>query len=147
MQRDLAYYKSCFDHLSVNKKGGQLAPHKPLLLLSIIDLVDCGIIKSHKIELSEALITAFELNKMRYTRNILHFKPNIGMPFFYMNTEPFWKLVPKVVGNMPYTYAISTLRDSYKYAEIDNELFSILQEPSAAEALRQVLIDAYLLHP
>lgn len=53
---DLAYYMQCFDHLSVNKKGGQLAPHKPLLLLAVIDLVECGIIRSPQIELSEALI-------------------------------------------------------------------------------------------
>ena len=49
---DLAYYMQCFDHLSVNKKGGQLAPHKPLLLLAVIDLVECGIIRSPQIELS-----------------------------------------------------------------------------------------------
>ena len=30
MVKYLAYYQQCFAHLSVNKKGGQLAPHKPL---------------------------------------------------------------------------------------------------------------------
>ena len=68
----------CFDHLSVNKKGWQLAPHK-LLLLAVIDLVECGIICSPQIELSEALLTAFKLNDMRYMRHIAHFKPNIGI--------------------------------------------------------------------
>ena len=144
MNNDLAYYMQCFDHLSVNKKGGQLAPHKPLLLLAIIDLVGGGIIKSPQIELTEALITAFKLNETRYTRNIAHFKPNIGMPYFHMSGEPFWRLVPKVPGNSPSSYAISTLRNFYKYAEIDLELFELMKEPATAQQLRKVLVDTYL---
>lgn len=144
MDKDLTYYENCFSHLSVNKKGGHLAPHKPLLLLAVIDLVDCGIITSPQIELSEALITAFKLNDLRYTRNIIHFKPNIGMPFFYMNTEPFWRLVPKVPGNEPYTYAISSLRNHYKYAEIGHELFTLLKNPAACQRLREVLTTSFL---
>lgn len=142
--KDLSYYLSCFENLSVNKKGGQLAPHKPLLLLAVIDLVECGIIKSPKIELSEALITAFKLNETRFTRNIVHFKPNIGMPYYHMTAEPFWWLVPKVPGNKPNTYAISTLRNFYKYAEIDHELFEMMKVPATAQQLRRILIDIYL---
>lgn len=96
----LSHYERRLAQLSVNKKGGHLAPHKPLLLLAVIDLVDCGIIRSPQIELSDALITAFKINETRFTRGIIHFKPNIWMPFFHMTTEPFWRLVPKVQGNM-----------------------------------------------
>ena len=144
MVKDLAYYQSCFENLSVNKKGGHLAPHKPLLLLAVIDLVECGIIKSQQIELSEALITAFKLNETRFTRDIVHFKPNIGMPYYHMDYEPFWRLVPKVPGKKPNTYAISTLRNLYKCAEIDYELFELMKIPSTAQQLRKILIDMYL---
>ena len=144
MVKDLAYYQLCFENLSVNKKGGQLAPHKPLLLLAVIDLVECGIIKSPQIELGEPLITAFKLNDMRYTRHIAHFKPNIGMPYYHMSGEPFWKLVPKVPDNAPSSYAISTLRNFYKCAEIDHELFELMKVSATAQQLRKVLIDTYL---
>ena len=144
MVKELAYYQRCFENLSVNKKGGHLAPHKPLLLLAVIDMVECGIIKSPQIELSEALITAFKLNETRYTRGIAHFKPNIGMPYYHMNAEPFWKLVPRVPGNAPSSYAISTLRNFYKCAEIDHELFELMKVPATAQQLRKVLIDTYL---
>ena len=142
--KDLAYYERCFGNLSVNKKGGHLAPHKPLLLLAVIDLVDCGIIKSPQIELTEALITAFKLNETRYTRNIVHFKPNIGMPYYHMSGEPFWRLVAKKPSSTPSSYAVSTLRSHYKYAEIDNELFELLKDPVAGQKLRIVLIDTFL---
>ena len=144
VNKDLAYYLQCFDHLSVNKKGGQQAPHKPLLLLAVIDLVECGIIRSPQIELSKALLTAFKLNDLRYTRHIAHFKPNIGMPYYHMSGEPFWRLVPKVPGNSPSSYAISTLRNFYKCAEIDHELFELMKEPATAQQLRKVLVDTYL---
>ena len=121
-----------------------MAPHKPLLLLAVIDLVECGIIRSPQIELSEALITAFKLNETRFTRGIVHFKPNIGMPFYHMTAEPFWRLVPKVPGNAPSSYAISTLRNFYKCAEIDSELFELMKNPATASQLRKVLIDTYL---
>ena len=144
MNKDLAYYQHCFENLSVNKKSGQLAPHKPLLLLAVIDLVECGIIKSPEIELSEALITAFKLNETRYTRGIVHFKPNIGMPYYHMNGEPFWRLVPFNTGKAPNTYAISTLRNFYKCAVIDHELFELMKVPATAQHLRKILIDTYL---
>lgn len=99
--KSLSHYERCLAQLSVNKEGGQLAPHKPLLLLAVIDLVECGIIRSPQIELSEALLTAFKLNDMRYTRHIAHFKPNIGMPYYHMSGEPFWRLVPKVPATRP----------------------------------------------
>ena len=142
--KDLAYYERCFESLSVNKKGGQLAPHKPLLLLAVIDLVECGIIKSPEIELGEPLITAFKLNETRYTHGIVHFKPNVGMPFYHMSGEPFWRLVPISPGKTPNTYAISTLRNFYKCAVIDHELFELMKVPATAQQLRKVLIDTYL---
>ncbi len=60
----------------------------------VVDLVKCGIIKSPEIELSEALITASKLNETRYTRGIVHFKPNIEMPYYHIGGEPFWRFRP-----------------------------------------------------
>ena len=43
MTKDLEYYKDCFSSLNTMKKCGKLAPHKALLLLSIIDLIERGV--------------------------------------------------------------------------------------------------------
>jgi putative restriction endonuclease len=51
--KDFSYYKDCFSTLHTAKSKGFFAPHKPLLLLSVIDLVERGIIRSNRIELSE----------------------------------------------------------------------------------------------
>lgn len=123
---------------------GLVAPHKPLLLLAIMDLIEDDIIQSPQIELNDALETAFKWNFECYAINITHFKPVIGTPFYHMSYEPFWNLVSKVPGITPNTTAVSTLRRHYKYAEIDQELFEQMKDPDARHHLREVLIKSYL---
>lgn len=142
--KNILYYEFRFSHLSTNKVGDKVAPHKPLLLLSVIDLIEKGIINSPIIELSDALVDAFERNANIYVSGIEHFKPNLGMPFFYMRSESFWKLVPRVDVVTPVVITISSLRRHYSHAKIDDELFQLLQNQVTAQPLRRVLIETYL---
>lgn len=144
VNKNILYYEFRFSHLSTNKVGDKVAPHKPLLLLSVIDLIEKGIINSPIIELSDALVDAFERNANIYVSGIEHFKPNLGMPFFYMRSESFWKLIPRVDGVTPMVNTISSLRKYYSHARIDDELYQLLQVSAAAQSLRQVLIETYL---
>lgn len=142
--KDLAYYEKCFGHLNVNRMGGQVAPHKPILLLAIMDLVECEMIMLPQIELREALIAAFKWNWVRQVQKDYRFKPVIGTPFYHMSGEPFWRLVPKDPSYAPNTTNITTLREHYEYAEIDSELFVLMLDADARQRLRKVLIETYL---
>lgn len=144
LTKNLSYYEYCFINLVVNRHNGQVAPHKPLLLISLIDLITDGSITSPIIELSDALVDDFERNANIYVSGTEHFKPNLGMPFFYMRSEPFWKLMSRVDGVTPVVNTISSLRRHYSHAKIDDELFQLLQDSAAAQSLRQVLIETYL---
>ena len=142
--KDLAYYESLFAHLNVNKMGGQVAPHKSILLLAIMDLVECEMIMLPQIELREALIAAFKWNWVRHVQKDIRFKPVIGTPFYHISGEPFWRLVPKDPSYAPNTTNITTLREHYEYAEIDSELFVLMLDADARQRLRKVLIETYL---
>lgn len=144
VNKDLSYYEQLFAHLNVNRKAGRPAPHKPLLLLAIIDLVECEVIMLPQIELGEALIAAFKWNIVKYAPNTAHFKPVIGTPFYHMSNEPFWRLVPKDPSYAPSTTNITTLREHYQYAEIDSELFVLMLDVKALQRLRTILIETYL---
>ena len=144
VKKNILYYEFRFSHLSTNKVGYKVAPHKPLLLLSVIDLIEKGIINSPIIGLSDALVEAFKRNAIIYASEIEHFKPNIGMPFFYMRSEPFWELIPKDDGVTPVANTIPSLRKHYFHARIDDELFQLLQNQATAQSLRRVLIETYL---
>ena len=144
LNKDILYYEQCFGHLNVNRMGGQVAPHKPILLLAIMDLVECEIILLPQIELGEALIAAFKWNWVRLVPKVTHFKPVIGTPFYHLSGEPFWRLVPKDPSYAPNTTNITTLRGNYQYAEIDPELFVLMLDADARLNLRKVLIETYL---
>lgn len=144
VNKSIVYYEFRFSHLSTAKSGNKVAPHKPLLLLSVIDLIETGIIISRIIELSDALVESFKRNANIYASGIEYFKPNIGMPFFYMRSEPFWELIPKDDGVTPVANTIPSLRKHYTHARIDDELFQLLQDPATAQSLRRVLIETYL---
>lgn len=142
--RDLTYYEHLFAHLNVNRMSGQVAPHKPILLLAILDLVECEMIMLPQIELREALIAAFKWNWVSRVQKDIRFKPAIGTPFYHMSGEPFWKLVPKDPSYAPNTTNITSLCEHYQYAEIDPELFVLMLDADARQRLRKVLIETYL---
>ena len=141
--------------LRTAKIKGFCAPHKPLLLLSVIDLVERGVIDSNCIELSDALVRTFDANTKKYIGVSMIFKPNIGQPFYHMQNEPFWHLVESVYGQSmaaesieeykkkTVVYSLGRLRSDYVYAQIDQELFELLQDQTVRARLRVLLISKY----
>ena len=172
--KDFDYYYNCFGNLNTAKKMGLSAPHKPLLLLSVLDLIEQGFITSNLIELSETLINRFQDNTKAYLGNSIIFNPNIGYPFYHLSSEPFWKHLHKInsqtiiaeeksqnhensvskVAECQVTYnrtemekpiySIKGLRERYAGALIDKELFVLLQNQDARAKLRTLLISRYL---
>lgn len=124
----------------------KLAPHKPLLLLSVLDLVARNELTSPFIEISGDLV---ELNELfnGYWRRVapLGKSSSIAFPFSRLHNEPFWKLVPvpgreispAVLNNIS---NVSQLRRAALGARLDEELFLHLQRPDSRNELRQALL-------
>jgi len=145
-EHNLLYYNYRFSHLKTAKAHGLVAPHKPLLLLAVMELVEAGKIDSPRIMLSDELVSTFNHNAQFYDPEVEHYHPNIGMPYYHMHSEPFWRLVPREDGVTPNVTSISGLRHHYLYAEIDKELFSILFDAESRVSLQTTLIETYLKH-
>lgn len=134
------------NHAEKNKKGS-VAPHKPILLLSVIKLIEDGVIRSPRIYLTPELISTFknyweQLANSKYHREI-------ALPFFYLKSDDFWKLVPKLGQQEALMTAkgiktIGQLNARVSHAEIDEPLFQLLQGADERGELRQVLLDTYL---
>src|SRR6187455_1618469 len=75
-----------------DKRGSHERPHKPVLLLSIIDLLDRRVIRDNAVPLSDELIATFK----RYFAVVKREddQPTIQNPFFHLSGDGFWKLVP-----------------------------------------------------
>ena len=76
-----------------NEATRKQAPHKPLLLLAVLDLVARGVLTSSFIEISGDLV---ELNDLftGYWRRVVPItqKSSIAFPFSRLHNEPFWSL-------------------------------------------------------
>ena len=119
-------YLDYFSSLHTNTQRGVKAPHKAIMLLSVIDLVEYGVITSNQIEFSERLEQQFQHNWLRYVGQSDVFQPRVGTPFWHLNNEPFWRLVPYEGGDEAIgmhlqgnPYAPGTTRKLIRYAEID----------------------------
>ena len=69
------------------------APHKPLLLLSVLDPFERGPVTVNLIELTPDLGELFT----RYWTRIMppDRRGNLALPFFHLRSDGFWHLVPK----------------------------------------------------
>ena len=76
-------------HLSTATIMGRKAPHKAVLLLAIMDLVETGIIVMPQFVLSEQLEETFKKEWYRYIGSPLIFKCKVSTPFWHMQNEPF----------------------------------------------------------
>lgn len=142
----LQKYLDEFLSLTTNKHAGAIAPHKPILLLSIIDMFESGQLIGNHIELTDQLERFFMRNWRQYVGNSIFYRPNIDKPYWHMKNEPFWKLVSKTsqpVEAIKSPYSVKTLQENV-YAVIDDGLVSLLKDTETREVLRKALIDRYM---
>ena len=122
------------------------APHKPLLLLSVMDLIARGVITSHFISISGELV---ELNELftDYWRSIIPVTrtSSVAFPFSRLHREPFWKLLPlqnrEITGPIVDSItSVSQLRNVALGAEIDEQLFAHMRDAEDRKALGETLL-------
>ena len=128
------------------KKQEKPTPHKALLLLSVIDLIEQGIITDSRIVLNDILEKQFVYNISLHIGNNSVYDPKINYPYYHMNSEPFWNLVSTTADPIPSisNYSTSNLKKYIAYARIDAELQQLLQEPNTRTELRDILISKYI---
>ena len=68
------------------------APHKPFLLLAIMDLISLGMIQSNLIELNAELMDTFDLYWVKVMGTEKRGSPIL--PFYHLKSDKFWHLVP-----------------------------------------------------
>ena len=125
---------------------GNRAPHKPILLLAVLDLVARGVITSPFIEISGDLVELNELFNLYWRRIFpLGQTSSIAFPFSRLHNEPFWELIPlpgreispATINNIS---TVTQLRSLALGARIDGDLFLYLQAPTSRSVLREALM-------
>ena len=144
MNKVQIYYSRKFATLNVNKNHGVSAPHKPILLLSVIELIEQQKIQNNQICLSPELIATF----LKYWSALVttQHQSTIALPFFHLKGDKFWHLAPSMSyeGNLlSIKPSLSALRSAVRYAYLDDALFELLQLPASRVHLTQVLLQTW----
>lgn len=122
------------------------APHKPLLLLAVMDLFAQRVITTNLIELTPELGELFTL----YWSRVMppDRRGNIALPFFHLKREGFWHLVPRpgkkeILAATRQIRSINQLREIILGARLDDDLYFLFSAEKSRDALRHVLIESY----
>ena len=118
------------------------APHKPFLLLSILDGIEAGWIKGAHIKLDHDLTDTFFTywNAVMGENRIT----TIALPFYHMQSESFWKLVYKPAKDVfNYSPSPGSLRDRIDFAELHRDLYDQLSNPGQTDKYRQLILSTY----
>jgi len=135
-------------NLRRDKSGSHERPHKPVLLLGVIDLLDRGVITDNAIKLDEELVSTFK----RYFAVVSKHddKPTIQNPFFHLSGDKFWLLVPRPGETQIYREgatsgapSVAELRRRVAYAKFTEGLWNLLNDSMARHQLREALIARY----
>ncbi|MBA3491206.1 MAG: HNH endonuclease [Rubrobacteraceae bacterium] len=150
MGKGTDYYAGRFARLRTNRNRkvwsevtAHQAPHKPILLLCVLDLFDSGEISSNFVELSDDLAELFG----RYWERVLPFtRPgNLALPFFHLRGDGFWHLLPRhestLLGSQ--ITSLTRLREEFAGARLDEDLYDLVRSKENRDRLRSVLIEQY----
>ncbi|NBC26465.1 MAG: hypothetical protein GVY08_06370 [Bacteroidetes bacterium] len=118
------------------------APHKPFLLLSILDRIEQSAIQDHRIELTQELTDTF----FTYWNAIMGENKitTIALPFYHMQSEPFWELRYRE-GKKAYksSPSLGGLLDRVAFAMIEPALFDKMNQSAEREKIRLLLVKHY----
>ncbi len=121
-------------------------PHKPVMLLAVLDLMDAGKIRENRICWSDELRDQFSqiFEKVRAAND----KPTPENPFFYLRSEKFWRHVAEpahkdLVAGLSNPPRLGDLATGLFHVELEPRLFTLLTDPVKREVVRDALISRY----
>jgi putative restriction endonuclease len=152
IDKSLDYYLRLFSHLRTDRTGGwneatcNQAPHKPFLLLSVLDLFSQGDIRTNFIQITPELgeiFAAYWSKVMPIER-----RGNFALPFFHLRSSGFWHLAPvpgeeAVVKQARQIDTLTRLRKIILGVQLDDELYELLQSKENRIIFRTAIIQSY----
>jgi putative restriction endonuclease len=143
----LLHYTKKFSKLHTAKVKGELAPHKPVLLLAVITGIEHGEIKGNNIFITPELVASFKDLWSQLVTDAA-FTANFSLPFYHLKSEGFWYLQTKIGRELLVTSSNSIksfahLKEVIDYAYLDEPLFQLLSAEHTRTVLKQTLLATY----
>jgi len=144
----IAKYLKAFQNLHIDRAHG-IAPHKPILLLSVLQAYHNNQIQNQRIYITPELVALFKSNWSHLVTSKRH-DCRFALPFYYLTSEKFWKLIPKAGFENMLKFKASmrsfaNLNAAIDFAIIEDDLFLLIKEKTSNSILKQCLLDTYFL--
>ena len=129
-----------YTKLNPNSRGdGNYAPHKPLLLLCILDMAESGELDSPRLEETPGLRLRFDaywaIVQPRWGG-----LPGLDQPFHYLRSQGFWQTFTKE--GHP-----STADRSTAYVELNSQFIADLSDATRRDEIRRLLVETWFPEP
>lgn len=121
--------------LKVDRATGDPAPHKPLLLLVVLELAEQGILPAPVLPLTPELAFRF----FTYWSIVAHRRtqrPDIRLPFHHLQSDGFWSALGE--NGKP-----SPDRRFTRYVQLTSDFLAFVKDPNCREKARRMLIAKY----
>lgn len=134
-------------HLNRANTAYGKAPHKPILLISVLELIEKGIVSSNQICVDTDLVAAFQEN-WRLLVNTLH-QPDFTQPFYYLQSEKvegqqLWFLQPKLGCQInAHIKSVSRLAEILDFGYFAESFYILLTNPESRNIIKTVLLGTY----
>lgn len=118
------------------------APHKPILLLSFIELFEKGEITENKVYISPELVALFKETFALLVQT--PHKSDFFLPFYHLSGEKFWTVKTKLGAPLNvYINNFNRLNEVVDYGYFNDELFSLLIHTESRNILKTTLLNHY----
>jgi putative restriction endonuclease len=121
--------------LKVDKASGDPAPHKPLLLLVVLELAEQGMLPNQELALTPELAYRFS-TYWSIVASRRKQRPDVRYPFYHLKSDGIWSPVG-VDGKT------ATDRREARFAKIPADFLSFANDPTSREQARRILIAKY----
>lgn len=144
-------YIEAFRNLKSNTKYSRKSPQKAILLLAIIDMFDDNILQDNEIKYNETLKKTFLKVWHRILTGDTTFPSEAYLPFWYMQSEEFWHVVPvrgkekflSLIKDEQISPSEANLYECVRHVELDEDLYFMFTMPSGRSSLKRALLETY----
>lgn len=118
------------------------APHKPVLLISFIELFEKGEITENKIYISPELVALFKETFALLVRTT--HTSDFSLPFYHLSAEGFWTVKTKLGASLNlHIRSINTLNEIVDFGYFATDLYTLLINTESRNILKTALLDHY----
>lgn len=142
-------YEKCFAdytnrimNIRQAKIQGEVIVAKPVFILALIECIETGIFSDNIFALTQWLEEHYLKLMTKYTRNSQFDKPTeISKPFWHLATDGFWHLHCLKEISPSTTPSKQWLKDYVSYAQLDDDLWILIKNPTWRDKLRNYIVE------